>query len=96
MFYSLMALALLAFLPAPLQAVQGGTIHFTGKIAAPTCEISHNNGKLISSCYREISDETFGFITRPLEMMSSELVSSATTELVNNNSSLKRVTVSYN
>jgi type 1 fimbria pilin len=93
---SIMVLVLLALLPATLQAAQGGTVHFTGKIAAPTCEISHNKGKLISSCYREISDKTFGFITMPIEKMSSELVSSATTELVNNNSSLQRVTISYN
>lgn len=100
---AIIALAVLALLPATLQAAQGlsshaasGTIHFAGKIAAPTCEISRDNGKFISSCYREISGKTFGYITTSVDKMSSELVSPATTEIINNNPLHKRVTMSYN
>ncbi|SMB36436.1 hypothetical protein [Serratia proteamaculans] len=100
---SIMALVLLALLPATLQAAQSpnsreasGTIRFSGKIAAPTCEINRDNGKFISSCYRENRDKTFGYITTSVDEMSSELVSPATTEIINNNPLHKRVTISYN
>lgn len=100
---SIMACVLLAFLPATLQAAHdpsnhgaSGTLRFSGKIAAPTCEINRANGKFISSCYREIREKTFGYITTSVDEMSSELVAPATTEIINNNPLHKRMTISYN
>ncbi|WP_413503955.1 hypothetical protein [Serratia grimesii] len=101
--YSLMALTLLALLPTALQAatvpshsVASGTINFVGKIASPTCEISHDKDKLVSSCYRETSDKTFDYIKKPVNEMSSELVAPVSTEFINNDPSLKVVTMIYN
>ncbi|AEF45697.1 hypothetical protein SerAS12_2575 [Serratia sp. AS12] len=103
MSHLLIALALLALLPATLHAAQkasgisiSGTLSFAGKIATPTCEIRRDNGQFISSCYRETAGSGFGYIAMPLSAMSSELISDATIEKVNNNPVMQRVTLSYN
>lgn len=103
MSHSLIALVLFALLPATLHAAQeaskssaSGTLYFAGKIAAPTCEIRRDSGQFVSSCYRETAGSGFGYIDMPLSAMSSELISDATIEKVNNNPAMQRVTLSYN
>ncbi|CAI0829222.1 hypothetical protein FCL49_01585 [Serratia proteamaculans] len=100
--YSRIALVLLALLPATLQAAQSpsgrvasGTIRFTGEITAPACTIKHQNEGIISNCYGVNSAHSNALVTTSLKNMPPELVSSVTTEMINNNENLKNVTISY-
>ncbi|TFZ50688.1 hypothetical protein E5C26_13140 [Serratia proteamaculans] len=99
---SIMALVLLALLPATLQAAQGpsthvasGTIRFTGEITAPACSIKHQNEGIISNCFGINSAHSNGLVTTSLNNMPPELVSSVITEVINNNEKLKNITISY-
>lgn len=99
---SLMALVLLAVLPATLQAaknpshtVASGTIRFVGEITAPACSIKHLNEGIISNCFGIKSANKSGQITTTLNNMPPELVSNVTTEIVNNNERFKNITISY-
>ncbi|MGE6471985.1 hypothetical protein [Serratia proteamaculans] len=91
----IMALVLLALLPATLQADQGGTVRFTGKITSPACTIKHQDEGIISSCFGQTSTNGNGYTITPLNKISPELVSNVTTEMINNNDRLKNVTISY-
>ncbi|CAI0826351.1 Uncharacterised protein [Serratia grimesii] len=100
--YSLMALTLLAFLPATLQAATGhghpvasGTIRFIGEITAPACTIKQRNEGLISNCFGIGTSNNNGAVTTSLNNMPPELVSNVTTESVNNDHRLKNITISY-
>ncbi|CAI0884830.1 hypothetical protein [Serratia quinivorans] len=99
---SRIALALLVLLPATLQAAQGhnsrvasGTIRFTGEITAPACTIKHQNEGIISNCFGINSAHSNAPVTTSLNNMPPELVSSVTTEMINNNEKLKNITISY-
>ena len=100
--HSLMALMLLALLPATLQAVQrtshhvaSGTIRFIGEITSPACTIQHRNEEIISRCSGLVSAQGQRPITTSLNNMPPELVSNVTTEIINNNDRLKNITISY-
>ncbi len=98
------ALAVLMTLPLSLHAKQSvtqknttGSIHFTGKISAPTCTISRSiNGQHISTCYRETARNTNKFIKMPLDEMTSELMMEPIREMVLNDPSMQRITLIYN
>ncbi|CAI0916888.1 hypothetical protein [Serratia fonticola] len=97
------ALAMLAALPLSAHSKQevshntiSGSIQFSGKISAPTCEISRNDGQYISSCYRETAFNTNEFIQMPLDNMGSELMGKPIRESVFNDPSLQRITLIYN
>lgn len=100
----IVALAVLMALPLVLHAKQSvnqeystGSVHFSGKISAPTCAISRNNsGQYISTCYRETAASTNEFIRMPLDGMTSELMTSPIRERVLNNPSMQRITLVYN
>lgn len=96
-------LAMLALSPLSLHAKQSvnsnptsGSIQFSGKISAPTCEIAHNGGQYISSCYRETAANNNAFIQMPLDNMGSELMGNPVRETVFNDPSLQRITLIYN
>ncbi|HFJ4329974.1 hypothetical protein [Serratia liquefaciens] len=100
--HSLMALMLLALLPATLQAAQrtshhvaSGTIRFIGEITSPACTIQHRNEEIISLCSGLVSAQGQRPITTSLKNMPPELVSNVTTEIINNNDRLKNITISY-
>lgn len=100
--HSRIALVLLALLPATLLAAQGpssrvssGTIRFTGEITSPACTIKHQNEGIISNCFGMKSTHGNGPVTTSLNHMPPELVSSVTTDIVNNNPRLKNITISY-
>ncbi|CAM4299163.1 hypothetical protein [Serratia silvae] len=97
------ALAILAALPLPAHSKQevshktiSGSIQFSGKISAPTCEITRNGGQYTSSCYRETAVNTNEFIQMPLDDMGSELMGKPVRESVFNDPSLQRITLIYN
>ncbi|MGO2368617.1 MAG: hypothetical protein ACTH6H_08440 [Serratia sp. (in: enterobacteria)] len=99
---SLIALALLALIPATLQAATGsshpvasGTIRFVGEITSPACNIKQRNEELVSNCFGTGSTNGNGIVTTSLNNMPSELVSNVTTESVNNDHRLKNITISY-
>jgi hypothetical protein len=100
--FYLIALGILASTSFTLQAakttgspVASGTLHFTGSITAPACAISRQADRLLSNCFDRLTDNNSGYVSRPLEAMPFELVSSVTSEEVNNNPNMKRVIVSY-
>lgn len=100
--HSLMALTLLALLPATLQAAQNtrhhvasGMIRFTGEITSPACSIKHRSEGIISHCFGLTSSQGQRPITTSLNNMPPELVSNVTTETINNNARFKNITISY-
>ncbi|HGM5489404.1 TPA: hypothetical protein ACKP1B_005440 [Serratia fonticola] len=101
--YIIAALAMLTVAPFLIHAKHdvtsdsmAGSIQFSGKINAPTCEIARSGGQYISSCYRETAARTNEFIQMPLDNMGSELMSPPVSEMVANHPSLQRITLSYN
>lgn len=99
----IVALVMLTFTPFLLQAKQHvshnsitGSIQFSGKISAPTCEVTRAGGQYISNCYRETAANTHEFIQMPLDNMASELMSPPIRERVANHPSLQRITMTYN
>ncbi|MGL5387994.1 MAG: hypothetical protein ACRDCA_19375 [Serratia sp. (in: enterobacteria)] len=101
--YIIATLAMLTAAPFLLHAKHNvsnsamtGSIQFSGKISAPTCEIARSGGQYISNCYRETAAKTNEFIQMPLDNMGSELMSPPVSEMVANQPSLQRITLSYN
>lgn len=101
--YIIAALAMLTVAPFLLHAKHDvtnnsmtGSIQFSGRISAPTCEIASSGGQYISSCYRETAAKTNEFIQMPIDDMGSELMSPPVSEMVDNHPSLQRITLSYN
>jgi len=97
------ALVILVALPLTSHSKQevihrklSGSIQFSGKISAPTCEIARIDGQYISSCYRETALNTNKFIQMPLDNMGSELMGKPIRESVFNDPSLQRITLIYN
>lgn len=95
-------LSALVILPFALQAkplsgsqVASGVVRFTGAITTPTCTVKHQDEKLISSCFGKVTEYQNGYISSSLKEMPKELVSAVSSELVNNDPHLKRVTISY-
>ncbi len=98
----LAVLSALVILPFALQAkplsgsqVASGVVRFTGTITTPACTIKHQNDQLISNCFGKVTENRNGYISTPLKEMPKELVSAVTSEMVNNDPHLKRVTISY-
>jgi hypothetical protein len=92
----------LVILPFALQAkplsgsqVASGVVRFTGAITTPACTVKHQDGKLISSCFGKVTEYQNGYISSSLKAMPKELVSAVSSEMVNNDPHLKRVTISY-
>ncbi|WP_273973793.1 hypothetical protein [Serratia ureilytica] len=98
----LAVLSALVILPFALQAkplsgsqVASGVVRFTGAITTPACTVKHQDEKLISSCFGKVTKYQNGYISSSLKAMPKELVSAVSTEMVNNDPHLKRVTISY-
>ncbi|QXX94446.1 hypothetical protein IM817_13870 [Serratia marcescens] len=98
----LAVLSALVILPFALQAkplsgsqVASGVVRFTGTITTPACTIKHQNDQLISNCFGKVTENRNGYISTSLKMMPKELVSAVTSEIVNNDPHLKRVTINY-
>lgn len=98
----LAVLSALVILPFALQAkplsgsqVASGVVRFTGAITTPACNVKHQDEKLISSCFGKVTEYQNGYISSSLKEMPKELVSAVSSELVNNDPHLKRVTISY-
>ncbi|HEJ0102953.1 MULTISPECIES: hypothetical protein [Serratia] len=98
----LAVLSALVILPFALQAkplsgsqVASGVVRFTGAITTPTCAITHQDEQLISNCFGKVTEYQNGYISSSLKEMPKELVSAVTSEMVNNDPHLKRVTISY-
>ncbi|OKB65359.1 hypothetical protein BHU62_17895 [Serratia marcescens] len=98
----LAVLLALVILPFALQAkplsdsqAGSGVIHFTGKITFPTCSVEHQDKQLISNCFVKLAENKNGYISSSLKDIPKELVSAVTSEFVNNDPHLKRVTISY-
>lgn len=98
----LAVLSALVILPFALQAkplsgsqVTSGVVRFTGAITTPACTVKHQDEKLISSCFGKVTEYQNGYISSSLKAMPKELVSAVSSEMVNNNPHLKRVTISY-
>ncbi len=98
----LAVLSALVILPFALQAkplsgsqVTSGVVRFTGTITTPACAIKHQNDQLISNCFGKVTENRNGYISTPLKEMPKELVSTVTSEIVNNDPHLKRVTINY-
>ncbi|BEM43425.1 hypothetical protein [Serratia marcescens] len=98
----LAVLSALVILPFALQAkplsdsqVASGVVRFTGTITTPACTIKHQNDQLISNCFGKVTENRNGYISTPLKEMPKELVSTVTSEIVNNDPHLKRVTINY-
>ncbi|MBH2757741.1 hypothetical protein [Serratia ureilytica] len=98
----LAVLSALVILPFALQArplsgsqVASGVVRFTGAITTPACTVKHQDEKLISSCFGKVTEYQNGYISSSLKAMPKELVSAVSTEMVNNDPHLKRVTISY-
>ncbi|WP_148874428.1 hypothetical protein [Serratia marcescens] len=98
----LAVLSALVILPFALQAkplsgsqVASGVVRFTGAITTPACTVKHQDEKLISSCFGKVRGYQNGYISSSLKDMPKELVSAVSSEMVNNDPHLKRVTISY-
>lgn len=98
----LAVLSALVILPFALQSkplsgsqVASGVVRFTGTITTPACTIKHQNDQLISNCFGKVTENRNGYISTPLKEMPKELVSTVTSEIVNNDPHLKRVTINY-
>lgn len=98
----LAVLSALVILPFALQAkplsgsqAASGVVRFTGTITTPACTIKHQNDQLISNCFGKVTENRNGYISTSLKEMPKELVSAVTSEIVNNDPHLKRVTINY-
>ncbi|EMH4215958.1 hypothetical protein [Serratia marcescens] len=98
----LAVLSALVILPFALQAkplsgsqVASGVVRFTGAITTPACTVKHQDEKLISSCFGKVTEYQNGYISSSLKAMPKELISAVSSEMVNNDPHLKRVTLSY-
>ncbi|HGE8439549.1 TPA: hypothetical protein ACGD7U_002639 [Serratia marcescens] len=98
----LAVLSALVILPFALQAKQlsgsqvaSGVVRFTGAITTPACTVKHQDEKLISSCFGKVTEYQNGYISSSLKAMPKELISAVSSEMVNNDPHLKRVTISY-
>ncbi|HGM5252365.1 hypothetical protein ACJ8IP_04435 [Serratia sp. CY52157] len=98
----LAVLSALVILPFALQAkplsgsqVASGVVRFTGAITTPACTVKHQDEKLISSCFGKVTEYQSGYISSSLKAMPKELISAVSSEMVNNDPHLKRVTISY-
>ncbi|WP_373467579.1 hypothetical protein, partial [Serratia marcescens] len=70
-------------------------VRFTGAITTPACTITHQDEQLVSNCFGKVTEYQNGYISSSLKEMPKELVSAVTSEIVNNDPHLKRVTISY-
>lgn len=93
-------LSALVILPLALQAKplsdnRSGTVRFTGAITTPACVIKRRDERLILHCFGNLKENRRGDASSSLRNMPKEFVSAVTSEIVNNDPRLKRVTVSY-